>query len=136
MTKKLLEETLTPAFYEADAMGHINNTVIPMWFEKTRTPLFEFFIPDLDPAKWNLILVKIEVDYFAQVAYEYTVTIKTGIQHIGNSSFIVRQEVWQKDKLCVRGQTTIVHFDYTKNKSQQIPAEIRNELEQYFWPID
>ncbi len=136
MTSNILEEIITPGFYETDALGHINNTVLPMWFEKTRTPLFKVFTPDIDPKKWKLILVKIEIDYIAQITYEKTVMIKTGIEKIGKSSFVVRQEAFQNEILAAKGLTTMVHFDYQQNKSQPLSLEKRSSLEQYIWPID
>jgi acyl-CoA thioester hydrolase len=30
---------ITPRFYETDAFGHINNTVIAGWFEAGRAPI-------------------------------------------------------------------------------------------------
>ncbi len=136
MTTKILQEIIMPGFYETDAIGHINNTVIPMWFEKARMPLFKYFTPDLDPGKWNLILVRIEVDYIAQIGYEDQVTIKTGMQRIGTSSFVVRQEAFQKQTLCAHGQTTLVHFDYQQNKSMPLPTATRKNLEQHYWTDD
>lgn len=34
--------SLTPRFYETDAFGHINNTVITGWFETAREPVFVY----------------------------------------------------------------------------------------------
>ena len=135
-TNNILEESLTPGFYETDALGHINNTVVPMWFERARTPLFKIFTPDLDPKKWELILAKIEVEYMREIDYRIVVSIKTGIQHIGNSSFLIRQELFQNGKLAAHGLTTLVRFDYDKKKSQALTKELRSELEKYCWPID
>ncbi len=43
--------TITPRFSDTDALGHINNTNVPVWFEGTRDPLFRLFTPDLSPQK-------------------------------------------------------------------------------------
>ena len=53
MSIKIHKKIITPGFYETDALGHINNTVIPMWLEKARTPIFKIFTPDLDPKNGN-----------------------------------------------------------------------------------
>ena len=45
---------LTPRFCETDALGHINNTVIPVWFEAAREPIFEIVNPGQDLTKWNI----------------------------------------------------------------------------------
>jgi acyl-CoA thioester hydrolase len=136
VAEAMLEEIITPGFYETDALGHINNTVVPMWFEKARTPLFKVFTPDLDPNKWELILVKIEVEYVREIDYRTPVTIRTGIQDIGNSSFVIRQELFQDEELSARGQSTLVHYDYNQKKSQPLTTEARSELKKYFWAVE
>ena len=136
MTNNILEETIVPGFYETDALGHINNTVVPMWFEKARTPIFKIFTPDLDPKKWELILAKIEVEYLRELDFRITISIRTGIQHVGNSSFLIRQELFQDGKLAARGLTTLVRFDHGTKKSYALTEDLRNELEKYFWPIE
>ena len=136
MTNNIHEQIITPGFYETDALGHINNTVVPMWFEKARTPIFKIFTPDLDPKKWELILAKIEVEYLRELDYRLTVTIRTGIKHIGNSSFLIRQELFQDGEIAARGLTTLVRFDHDKKKSQALTEKSRSELEKYYWPID
>ena len=54
----MLSCTMEPRFCETDALGHINNTVVPMWFETARGPVFEVFNPGQDLSKWNVILRK------------------------------------------------------------------------------
>lgn len=124
----MLEYTLTPRFNDTDALGHINNAVYSTWFEEARKPIFEFFIPDLDPKKWTLILARVEIDFLAQAHYQKKTLIKTGVEKIGNSSFVLFQEAYQGDVIVCRGKSVLVHFDYSSQKSQVIPAEIRIKL--------
>lgn len=126
----MLEETYKVRFCETDALAHVSNTVIVQWFEAAREPLFRLFIPDMDVSKWSLILASYSVDFLQQL-FLGEVTIKTGLKKIGNSSFVVHQEVWQKDVKCSEGQSTMVHFDYLNNKAVPIPDSIRAELSQH-----
>ena len=71
--------TVTPRFYETDALGHINNTVVSGWFETGREPVFRLFNPELALDAWNLILARVEIDYVAQIRYGGEVTLLTGI---------------------------------------------------------
>ncbi len=127
----MFSETFNPRFSETDALGHINNTTIPVWFEQGRTPIFQFFTPNLDPKNWKLIIARIEVDFKAEIFLNAPVTIKTGFEKIGNSSMTVKQQVWQHDKLCAEGRTALIHFDWTAKKPKAIPADIRLQLEPY-----
>lgn len=120
---------ITPRFNDTDALGHVNNASYATWFEEARRPVFQYFIPDLDPKKWNLILARIEIDYLAQGHYEHPVTIKTMLEKIGNSSFVLLQEAHQENKVIARGKSFLVHFDYKTQKSVTIPDGIRKNLE-------
>lgn len=119
---------IQPRFSETDALGHLNNTTLPVWFEQARTPIFQFFVPDLSPNKWNLILAKTEIEFLREIFYGADVEIKSYVDRIGNSSFVVRQEVWQHQKRAAQGLATLVHFNHQTKRSEPIPDTIREQL--------
>ena len=127
----MFKETHQPRFSETDALGHINNTVVPIWFEAARVPIFKIFIPDQDLTKWNLIIAKIEVNYLAQMGYQEPVEIRTHVSKIGNSSFNVLQEVWQNNERVAWGECVMVKFDYQSNRSAPIDEDQRIALESH-----
>src|SRR5690554_6312107 len=103
---------LEPRFSETDALGHINNTVLPVWFEQARTPFFEIFTPTLAINEWQLILAKIDVSFLKQIFYGKQVEVKSFIQTLGNSSFVVYHEAWQEGLKVAEGTAVMVHFDH------------------------
>lgn len=121
--------TLSPRFAETDALGHLSNTTLPIWFEDAREPLFKLFNPDLDVKAWSLILARIEVDFIRQIYYGSEVVIRTYVTEVGNSSFTVLQEAWQNGELAARGTATLVHFDYKTQKSSVIPGHVKEQLD-------
>lgn len=125
----MLTHTFFPSFSDTDALGHINNAKYATWFEDARRPIFELFIPDLDPKKWNLIIARIELDFLAQGKYQVETTLKTWVEKIGNSSFVLVHEAYQVGHPICRGKAFMVHFDYGTNKSVMIPSTIRMKLE-------
>ncbi len=124
----MLELFITPRFGDIDGLRHVNNTCVPGWFEQARNPLYQIFNPDLNFETWNLILVRIEVDYISQMYYHKDVQIKTFISRIGRSSFEVYQEGWQNESLCVKGKAVIVYFDFKTQKSIAIPDPFKELL--------
>lgn len=126
-----LEQTITPRFFETDALGHINNTILVQWFELAREPLFKIFTPDLDPKKWRLIIARCEVDFLDQIHYGYDVLVQTYLSKIGNSSMIVEHLVFQKDLKVAKGKAVMIHFDYEQQKSVAIPESEREQLAIY-----
>ena len=122
---------ITPRFGDIDGLGHVNNNIVPMWFETARNPFFRFFNPELDLKRWDLILVRFEVDFLNQMYYGVDVEVRSWISRIGRSSFEIYQEAWQADKLGAKGTAVLVHFDFTLQKSRLLPEPIRKELENH-----
>ena len=98
---------LSPRFVETDALGHINNTVLPVWFEDARTPLFRLFTPDLDINNWHLIIAKIEVEFVGELFYGKDVEIRTYLTKLGNSSMVIAHEAWQEGRMGARGSAVM-----------------------------
>lgn len=125
----MFSQSFLPRFSETDALGHISNTAIPVWFEDARTPIFQFFTPELDTQAWKLILAKIDVTFHDELFYGREIEVKTWISRIGGASFDVYQEVWQSDKLCASGTAVMVHFDFVTKSSVKIPDVIREQMQ-------
>jgi acyl-CoA thioester hydrolase len=122
---------MTPRFGDIDGLGHVNNIIVPMWFETARNPFFRYFNPDLDLTKWDLILARFEVDFLNQMYYGKDVEIISMVSRIGRSSFEIYQEAWQENKLGATGKVVLVHYDFNQQKSIPIPEKVRSALEQH-----
>jgi acyl-CoA thioester hydrolase len=130
----MLVLSVQPRFAETDALGHINNAVLPVWFEQARTPIFKIFIPSLDVKKWTLILAKIEVEFVSEIFYGKSVEIRSYIEKIGSSSCVCYQEAWQSERLVAKGRAVLVHFNHSTKKSMPIPDVIKYQLNEHFLP--
>lgn len=123
--------TLQPRFSETDALGHVNNTVLPVWFEDSRTPIFELFCPGMDTNDWHLIIAKIDVEFLSEIYFGKSVEVRTFMSKIGNSSMVVSHEAWQEGKLAAKGNAVMVHFNHTTKSSKPIPEDTRAILQQH-----
>ena len=126
-------ESITPRFSDTDALGHINNTIIPVWFEGARNPVFKLFMESFSLKEWPLILAKMDVEFHQQIYFEYDLQIKTYIGKIGRSSFTVYQEVWQQEKKCASGTAVMVHFSYKQQVSAHIPEHVIALLSEHLY---
>jgi acyl-CoA thioester hydrolase len=124
--------TITPRFGETDALGHINNTTFPCWFEQARRPIFQIFNPEMDFNKLNLIMVHMDFDFYAETFLKSNVEIKTYVDKIGNTSFTLLHEAWQDDKKKAVGKVVIVHLDFKTKKPLTIPEKYKLELKKHF----
>ena len=119
---------IVPRVSETDGVGHINNVFVPIWFEAGRREIFRIFSPNLDFVNWKLALVKVTVEYVDQLYLAENVEIRTGIEKVGNSSFNIKEEIYQTDRLCARGEAIYVNYNFKEKKSESISNEIRDKL--------
>ncbi|MDK1289672.1 acyl-CoA thioesterase [Pseudoalteromonas umbrosa] len=127
----MLTEKIMPRFSETDVLGHINNTVLPVWFEAARAPIFKIFTPDLNPHNWKLIVAKVEVVFKGELFYGQEVAVKTMIEKLGNSSFVILQQAWQHGECCAEGRTVMVRYDFASKSSQLLSDAEREALSAY-----
>ena len=120
---------IVPRVSETDGVGHINNVFVPIWFEAGRREIFRIFSPNLDFVNWKLALVKVTIEYVDQLYLAENVEIRTGIEKIGNSSFTIKEEIHQTDRLCAKGEAIYVNYDFNEKKSETISNEIRDKLQ-------
>lgn len=132
----MFSEKFFPRFGDSDACGHINNAVMPVWFEHARNPILRIFQPDFDYKKWSTIVAHIEVDFVSQIHLDKEVEIKTYISKVGNSSFEIYNEAWQDGILGAKGKAVLIHYDFTIQKSQPIPDAIKKQLLEHFIDLE
>ena len=120
---------IVPRVSETDGVGHINNVFVPIWFEAGRREIFRIFSPNLNFVNWKLALVKVTIEYLDQLYLAENVEIRTGIEKIGNSSFTIKEEIHQTDRLCAKGEAIYVNYNFNEKKSETISNEIRDKLQ-------
>ncbi|MFT7558280.1 MAG: acyl-CoA thioester hydrolase [Flavobacteriales bacterium] len=123
--------SIPPRYCETDALGHIGNTTLPIWFEAARLPFFKACLPPIEPKEWPLIIARIEVDYVGQIYLEPEVIIKNAISRIGTRSFTVYQEAWQGAKLVAKANTVMVAFDFKLQETVNIKNTFRETLNEH-----
>ncbi len=127
----MFSKTVTPRFGDVDGLRHINNTMLPVWFELGREPLFRYFNPGMSLENWNLIMAHIDVDFIVPMTLGADIEIRTIVSKIGRSSFTVYQEAWQSGTLCAKGSAVVVHYDFINKKSMPVPDDIRILLKEH-----
>ncbi len=118
-------EVITPRFCETDALGHINNVSYAAWLEQGRAG---FFIESKDPFDTRLILAKLEINYRSEAFHGTQVEVHTHLARLGNSSFTLSQNIYQKQLLVVEASAILVQFDFKNKKSMPFNDERRG-----FW---
>ena len=127
---------VTPRFGDTDALGHINNIVIAIWFELARNDIFRIFDPELriDKSTFPLIMAHTDYDFTDQILYRYEIEIRTWIARIGTKSLTVYHEAWQEGRMCAKGNAVIVHYDFNTEKTTPIPEDKKKLLAKHLRP--
>lgn len=124
---------LTPRVSETDAVGHINNTTLPVWFEAGRKPVFDLFTPNQDFANWKMVIVKTTLEFVGQLYYGQDVEVNVWVKKIGGSSLELYEELHQNGKLCARNVAVYVNYNLENQESEKIPDTIREALSKHLW---
>ncbi|OGT87316.1 MAG: hypothetical protein A3G96_04435 [Gammaproteobacteria bacterium RIFCSPLOWO2_12_FULL_52_10] len=124
----MLSYVIEPRSSETNATGHIDHTVIPVWFELARTPIYKLFNPDMSFSTWNTVIRKMTVDYLGQVFHNRKTEVRTVIGGIKNTSFTVIQELWQDQTRVAIAETVLVYFDYKNQRKLNITPAIQDQL--------
>jgi acyl-CoA thioester hydrolase len=120
--------TISPRFYETDALGHINNASIAAWFEVARVNLLEHLVDRGAESAMLWVLASLQIDFVAETFYGSDVTATITGAKAGNSSLTVLCEMVQGGKPTVRGRAVLVHRDAGTKASSRIPDVIRQRL--------
>jgi len=125
----LFSQTISPRFYETDALGHINNVSIAGWLEVSRIGFIASLggSDDVSPNDWAL--VSLQIDYLKETFFGTDVELRITDASVGNSSLTMLSEIWQNGQQTVRGKATLVHFDATSKRSKRIPDSLRKQLQ-------
>jgi len=125
----MLTYDIIPRRSETNATGHIDHTILPVWFEQARTPIYEIFNPDLSLATWNTVIRSMTIDYLGQVYYNRPTEVRTTIGEIKTSSFNIEQELWQAGTLVAQAWTVLVYFDYQHQCKRTITSDLIQRLQ-------
>ena len=124
----MFDTEIHPRFCETDALQHISNTVLPIWFEASREPVFRAVLPSMAAETWPFIVAHIDVDYVNQIFIEQDVTITAGVSKVGDKSFTVFHIAKQGEKVVATGSAVLVYFNYKTHETESIPDDIRTKL--------
>ena len=91
--------TISPAFSETNAYGHIDSLASPDWFDRARALLYREMDHTLRFHPHGLVVVSTTVFYHKEISPLAEVEIHTWVTRVGRKSFEARQEAWQLGEL-------------------------------------
>ena len=119
------EKTFAIAWGDMDALGHVNNSRYLDYFQEARIE----WLSDLNihmNEKTGPVVIQVSATFLKPVVYPATVTLRSSIQSIGNSSMLMEHHLYQDETLMSHGTSKIVWVDYALGKSVPLPDLIRS----------
>ncbi len=123
-------------FSDMDAFKHVNNACYLTYIEQARIIYFNDIVGwDYDWSEKGIILAKATVDFVYPIHINDEVHVYTRCSRIGNKSFDLQYRIIKNEKekeiLIADSTSVMVAFDYTKQKSIEVPSEWKDLLRSY-----
>jgi acyl-CoA thioester hydrolase len=115
---------------DTDRQGHVNNAVFATFCESGRVMFL--FDEKLNLAGPNaaFAVVRLEIDFRAELFYPGRVDIGTRVLGIGRTSFRLGQGVFNGDTCAATSETVLVQMDGATRKAKPLTPQLRAWLEE------
>ena len=116
-------------FGDTDRLGHINNAAYSTFLETARVQLFNDPADPAAPAGHTFVIVKLLLEFRAEMQWHGVVEIGTVLRSIGRSSFTLAHGVFKDGVCCATAELVMVLFDETTRRSAPLTGALRTRLE-------
>ncbi|WP_298215342.1 thioesterase family protein [Acidocella sp.] len=119
---------------DTDRQGHVNNAVFATFLESGRCEFLDHvFGPDWRKQGGSFVIVRLEVDFRAEIFWPGRVEIGTSVMRVGTSSLRTYQALFQGEKLVATAEGVLVFLDSDK-RSRPLQAPEREKLNALMHP--
>ena len=121
-------------FNDADALGHINNSVYFSFYDLGKSEYFKAVRGQKVEAKdIDVVVAHVEVDFLSSVFLTDEIEVQTAVSEIGNKSFILVQRIVETatNKVKCFCKTVMVGFDFKTQATIPISGEWRKAISEY-----
>ncbi len=118
-------------FCDLDALGHVNNNAMGMYFENARANFFNIVTPGWPWCETIFVLARTCITFSHELHMPAKVRIGTCITKIGTTSLHVANALWHGETPVSYSESISVLIDQKKRKPVQISEELRTVLSKY-----
>lgn len=109
---------------DTDRIGHVNNVAFAAFLEFGRASLLHGMTDSIPIPGHAFVIVRLEIDYRAEMRWPGRVQIGVGVARIGKSSFAVKQAMFNNGNLVAEANSVLVMMNETTRRSAPLPAAI------------
>jgi acyl-CoA thioester hydrolase len=114
---------------DTDRQGHVNNAVFATFCETGRVMFLYDEELDLAGSGASFVVVRVEIDFRAEVFHPGVVDIGTRVLSIGRTSFRLGQGIFNGDACAATAETVQVLMDDETRRAKPLTPQLRAWLE-------
>lgn len=118
----------TVRFGDTDKIGHVNNAVFSTFLETGRTAMLLGPHEPAAPQGFSFVIVRLELDFRAEILWPGQVDIGTRVSSLGRSSVGITQGLFQNGQCVATAETVLVLFDPVSRRAAELPPSSRDIL--------
>lgn len=117
MTETVHVSTHRLRFNDTDKLGHVNNAVFAVMLEQGRSELLSDCGLPLGTPEGAVVIVRLELDFVAEMTWPGDVRIETSLVRLGNRSFTLGQTLHCNGRACAKAVTVLAVMDQATRKA-------------------
>lgn len=114
---------------DTDTNGHLNNAVFSTFLESGRISFLMHPKAPLSLPGHGFAIVRLVMDYRAEMHWGTEVEIATGVLRIGRTSFSLAQAIYQEGVCTATAESVLVLMDLTARRAAPVEGALRAALE-------
>lgn len=99
---------IQPRYADEDMLNHINNISVAAYYDEARARMMRQVFEGVERGVVRIVTAESRVSYAGELFYPQMVEIRSGIQRIGNSSFLIGQAAFQEGRYAGFCETVLV----------------------------
>lgn len=124
----------TCRYGDTDRQGHVNNTVFATFCETGRAR-FLHAEDGLRPAGTEFVIVRLVLDFRAELRWRDEVDIGTAVLRIGGKSFTLGQGLFRGEQCVAVAESTLVLMNEATRRAISLPDALRARLQALDWDV-
>ncbi|CAO3371983.1 acyl-CoA thioesterase [Azospirillum argentinense] len=118
-------------FADLDALGHVNNNAIGVYFEQSRVSLVHECGGFRSEAPWTVVLARSVIDYKAELLFPADIRVGARVAKVGNTSVILGAAIFDGDRCIAVQEAVCVIVGKDSHRPIPVPADLRDALARY-----
>jgi acyl-CoA thioester hydrolase len=115
-------------YSDLDPNDHANNGAIASYVEASRVAMFEHANPAIAAANGAFVIVRLVVDFKAELRYGQQIRIGGRFERFGNTSALARTGLFRGEDCVAIAEAVLVLIDKQTRRPMPLPSDVRVAL--------